>query len=142
MTDYKFSDSHRLPPNYGRSSRFCRPKEIVENIIKYIPTVLTGKNRNFYIVGNKNWAADIVQSFGDNIEQVGFMSANLKFTPKANYLESLIDTFDVFIKDVANNCLKINLIFNLLFFFGSYFFSFSIDSIKQMEELFQVVYLT
>ncbi|RAP54272.1 MAG: hypothetical protein BZ137_03140, partial [Methanosphaera sp. rholeuAM130] len=54
-------------------------------------------------IGNKNWAADIVQSFGDNIEQVGFMSANLKFTPKANYPESLIDTFDVFIKDVANN---------------------------------------
>ena len=31
------------------------------------------------------------------------MNASLKFTPQENYLESLIDTFDIFIKDIADN---------------------------------------
>lgn len=32
---------------------FVGHEELIKNILKYIPTVLEGKNRNFYIVGSK-----------------------------------------------------------------------------------------
>lgn len=156
MKDYKISrESPFTPGSIVNPKDFVGREDIISDIIKHVPTVMNGKNRNFYIVGNrgmgksslsyyladllkenysiipvyisnegindlnslmfhlvqdllnnignKSWAKKIVQSFGDNIQQVGFMSASLKFTPKPNYLETLIDSFDVFIKDVANN---------------------------------------
>jgi len=156
MKDYKITKQSPFTPGTMVNPKdFVGREEIIRNIIKYIPAVINGKNRNFYIVGNrgigksslayyladllkenysiipvyvsddgindlnslmfhlvqdllnkignKNWAKTIIQSFGDNIQQVGFMSASLKFTPKTNYLETLIDSFDVFIKDVVNN---------------------------------------
>lgn len=156
MKDYKITKQSPFTPGTMVDPRdFVGREDIIENIVKYIPTVISGKNRNFYIVGNrgmgksslsyylasfleenysiipiyisneeindlnslifhlvqdlldkignKNWAKTIIQSFGDNIEQVGFLSASLKFTPKENYLDGLVNSFNVFIKDVANN---------------------------------------
>ena len=156
MKDYKITRQSPFTPGTMVNPRdFVGREEIIKDIIKYIPSVINGKNRNFYIVGNrgmgksslayyladllkenysiipvyisnegindldslmfhlvqdllnkignKDWAGKIIQSFGDNIQQVGFMSASIKFTPKPNYLETLIDSFDVFIRDVANN---------------------------------------
>lgn len=156
MKDYKITKQSPFTPGTIVDPKdFVGREDIIENIVKYIPTVISGKNRNFYVVGNrgigksslsyylasfleenysiipiyisneeindlnslifhlvqdlldkignKNWAKTIIQSFGDNIEQVGFLSASLKFTPKENYLDGLVNSFNVFIKDVANN---------------------------------------
>ncbi|MBE6493551.1 MAG: hypothetical protein E7Z84_02940 [Methanosphaera stadtmanae] len=156
MKDYKITrQSPFTPGTIVDPKDFVGREEIIKNIVKHIPTVIRGKNRNFYIVGNrgmgksslsyyiadflkenysiipiyisnegiedlnglmfhlvqellnnignKSWAKNIIQSFGDNIQEVGFMSASLKFTPKQNYLDTLIDSFDVFINDVTNN---------------------------------------
>lgn len=156
MKDYKITrQSPFTPGTIVDPKDFVGREEIIKNIVKHILTVIRGKNRNFYIVGNrgmgksslsyyiadflkenysiipiyisnegiedlnglmfhlvqellnnignKSWAKNIIQSFGDNIQEVGFMSASLKFTPKQNYLDTLIDSFDVFINDVTNN---------------------------------------
>lgn len=156
MKDYKITRQSPFTPATMVSPKdFVGREDILENIVKHIPTIISGKNRNFYLVGNrgmgksslsyyladllkekysiipiyisnegindlnslmynlvqdllnkignKSWAKTIIQSFGDNIEQVGFLNTSLKFTPRDNYLETLIDSFDIFIKDVANN---------------------------------------
>lgn len=156
MKDYKITKQSPFTPGTMVNTKdFVGREEIIKDIVKYIPAVIDGKNRNFYLVGNrgmgksslayyladllkqnysmipiyisnegindlnslmfhlvqdllnkignKSWAKTIIQSFGDNIQQVGFMSASIKFIPKPNYLETLVNSFDVFIRDVANN---------------------------------------
>ncbi|MBQ6218750.1 MAG: ATP-binding protein [Methanosphaera sp.] len=136
MNDYKIiRESPFTPGTVVNPNDFVGREEIIENILRYVPTVINGKNRNFYIIGtrgmgnsslsyyladllennysiipicisnvgindlnsliyhlvkdllnkigNKNWAENIVRAFGENIEQIGFMTASLNSLLKA-----------------------------------------------------------
>ena len=54
MKDYKITKQSPFTPGTMVNPKdFVGREEIISDIIKYIPAIINGKNRNFYIVGNR-----------------------------------------------------------------------------------------